>query len=78
MPADVGLDLGGIVKGWTCDRAAERALAVGLPWVLVDAGGDLRILGDALSLTPQPPQWQPLAARTAQAATSPVPAAATP
>ena len=47
MPADVGLDLGGIVKGWTCDRAAERALAVGLPWVLVDAGGDLRILGDA-------------------------------
>ena len=27
MPDDVGLDLGGIVKGWTCDRAASHALA---------------------------------------------------
>lgn len=46
-PEGVGLDLGGIVKGWTCDRAAERALDAGLPWVLVDAGGDIRIMGDA-------------------------------
>ncbi len=35
----------------------------------------LRILGDALTLTPQPPQWQPLAARTTP---GPNPAAATP
>ena len=47
MPADVGLDLGGIAKGWTCDRAAVRALDTGLPWVLVSAGGDLRLLGAA-------------------------------
>jgi thiamine biosynthesis lipoprotein len=43
----VALDLGGIAKGWTVDRAAERALAAGLPWVLVDAGGDLRVAGEA-------------------------------
>lgn len=47
MPPDVGLDLGGIVKGWTCDRAAALAIGAGLPWVLVDAGGDLRLLGAA-------------------------------
>ncbi|HXF36580.1 MAG TPA: FAD:protein FMN transferase, partial [Actinomycetota bacterium] len=42
---------GGIAKGWTADRAAERALGAGLPWVLVDAGGDLRLLGDAPPIT---------------------------
>ena len=47
LPPGVGLDLGGFVKGWTCDRAAARALEGGLEWVLVDAGGDLRVLGDA-------------------------------
>lgn len=31
------LDLGGIVKGWTCDRAIEAGLAT-----IVSAGGDLR------------------------------------
>ncbi len=31
------LDLGGIVKGWTCDRAVEDGLAT-----IVSAGGDLR------------------------------------
>ncbi len=41
------LDLGGIAKGWTADRAAERALGAGLPWVLIDAGGDLRVAGEA-------------------------------
>lgn len=46
-PTGVGLDLGGLVKGWTCDRAAERAVDAGLAWVLVDAGGDLRIAGAA-------------------------------
>jgi thiamine biosynthesis lipoprotein len=32
------------------DRAAERALGAGLPWVLVDAGGDLRVAGEASPL----------------------------
>ncbi|MFM8998740.1 MAG: FAD:protein FMN transferase [Actinomycetota bacterium] len=47
LPTDAGLDLGGIVKGWTCDRASALALDAGLAWVLVDAGGDLRLMGDA-------------------------------
>lgn len=47
LPRGVHLDLGGIVKGWTADRAAEDAVEAGLPWVLVNAGGDLRLLGDA-------------------------------
>jgi carboxyl-terminal processing protease len=34
----------------------------------------LRILGDALALAPQPPQWQPLAARATASATSSIPA----
>jgi thiamine biosynthesis lipoprotein len=47
LPAGVGLDLGGVAKGWTVDLAAEAALAAGAPWTLVNAGGDLRIAGDA-------------------------------
>jgi thiamine biosynthesis lipoprotein len=47
LPAGIHLDLGGIAKGWTADRAAEDALAAGLPWVVVNAGGDLRIAGAA-------------------------------
>lgn len=47
LPHDVGLDLGGVAKGWTVDLAAERALDAGLPWVLVSAGGDLRIAGES-------------------------------
>jgi thiamine biosynthesis lipoprotein len=47
VPAGVGIDLGGIAKGWTADLAATRAHDAGLPWVLVNAGGDLRIVGDA-------------------------------
>lgn len=49
-PAGVHLDLGGIAKGWCSDRAAEDAIATGLPWVLVNAGGDLRVLGEAPAL----------------------------
>ena len=45
-PEGVGLDLGGLVKGWTADRAAEAAVAAGLDWAVVNAGGDLRIAGD--------------------------------
>jgi thiamine biosynthesis lipoprotein len=42
---DVRLDLGGVAKGWTVDRAAESVAAAGLPWAVVSAGGDLRIVG---------------------------------
>jgi thiamine biosynthesis lipoprotein len=46
LPADVEIDLGGIAKGWTADRAAERALGDGLRWAIVNAGGDLRLAGE--------------------------------
>ncbi|MCL4826697.1 MAG: FAD:protein FMN transferase [Caldilinea sp.] len=42
-PAGVRLDLGGIGKGWTVDRAAERLL--GAAAFLVNAGGDLYAYG---------------------------------
>lgn len=47
LPHGVGLDLGGLVKGWTADLAAETAVRLGLPWAIVNAGGDLRLAGDA-------------------------------
>jgi thiamine biosynthesis lipoprotein len=50
MPADVHLDLGAIAKGWAADRAAEDALGTGIPWIAVNAGGDLRIAGKAPAL----------------------------
>jgi thiamine biosynthesis lipoprotein len=40
----MGLDFGGVAKGWTVDRAALAARRV-LPWALVSAGGDLRLAG---------------------------------
>ncbi|MEA2641649.1 MAG: FAD:protein transferase [Chloroflexota bacterium] len=39
LPAGCGLDLGGIGKGWTVDRAAERLAPFGS--FAVDAGGDM-------------------------------------
>jgi thiamine biosynthesis lipoprotein len=45
LPQGVGLDLGGVAKGWTVDVAAGAAMASGLPWALVNAGGDLRLIG---------------------------------
>lgn len=45
LPAGVGLDFGGVAKGWTVDLAANAALAQGLPWAIVNAGGDLRFAG---------------------------------
>jgi thiamine biosynthesis lipoprotein len=47
LPAGVGLDLGGLVKGWTADIAAAAALEAGPGWVVVSAGGDLRVDGEA-------------------------------
>jgi len=46
MPEGVTLDLGGIAKGWTADRAAARIAAL-IPWAVIDAGGDLTATGDA-------------------------------
>ena len=40
LPAGLGLDLGGIAKGWAVDQATEMLTAWGA--ALVDAGGDLR------------------------------------
>jgi FAD:protein FMN transferase len=45
LPHGVGLDFGGVAKGWTVDLAAEAADSCGLTWAVVNAGGDLRIAG---------------------------------
>lgn len=44
LPRGAELDFGGIAKGWTVDLAAESLRH--LPWAIVDAGGDLRVVGD--------------------------------
>ena len=41
-----GLDLGGIAKGYAIDRAIEILRREGINNGMVDAGGDLRIIGD--------------------------------
>jgi thiamine biosynthesis lipoprotein len=46
LPDRVGLDLGGLAKGWTADVAAAASVACGLPWALVNAGGDFRLVGE--------------------------------
>lgn len=43
LPVELALDFGGIAKGWTVDRVALALAPVGP--VLVDAGGDLRVIG---------------------------------
>jgi thiamine biosynthesis lipoprotein len=47
MPG-VRIDLGGIAKGYACDRAADLLRARGIEHAIVTAGGDSRILGDRL------------------------------
>jgi FAD:protein FMN transferase len=44
LPEGMGLDFGGLAKGWTVDRAALAAKRL-VPWALVNAGGDLRLVG---------------------------------
>ncbi len=44
------LDLGGIAKGFAVDRAADALRGRGVTHALINAGGDLRVLGEA----PQP------------------------
>jgi thiamine biosynthesis lipoprotein len=41
----MGLDLGAIAKGWAIDRAMEILSARGVRNAIIDAGGDLRIIG---------------------------------
>ena len=45
--APTRIDLGGIAKGYAVDRATNAALKAGACCVLVNAGGDLRVAGDA-------------------------------
>jgi thiamine biosynthesis lipoprotein len=51
LPEGVGLDLGGFAKGSTVDRAASEALEAGARWIVVNAGGDLRVLGEAPTIS---------------------------
>lgn len=44
VPSGAALDFGGIAKGWTVDLSAG-ALDGLFRWALVDAGGDMRIVG---------------------------------
>jgi len=44
------IDLGGIAKGYAVDRAIEALREAGVPKAIVNAGGDLRVLGE----DPQP------------------------
>ncbi len=43
IPEGAALDFGGIAKGWTVDRAAGKL--PDLRWAIVNAGGDLRVVG---------------------------------
>src|SRR2546429_4127916 len=54
LPAGVGLDFGGIAKGMAVDAALERLRSKGIDTALVNAGGDLAVMG----LPPAEEQWQ--------------------
>ncbi len=51
LPRGVGLDLGGIAKGWLADQVVERLHAFGP--ALADLGGDIAVRG----LPPDAPAW---------------------
>lgn len=42
-----GFDPSGLVKGWAADHAAAKILAAGCPDVMVAAGGDVTVRGEA-------------------------------
>jgi FAD:protein FMN transferase len=42
LPPGVALDFGGVAKGWTVDLACQAAKR--LPWTMIEAGGDLRLI----------------------------------
>jgi thiamine biosynthesis lipoprotein len=58
IPEGAELDFGGIAKGWTVDLAAKGLSS--LPWAILDAGGDLRIVGatpeEGLDIAVEDPQ----------------------
>jgi thiamine biosynthesis lipoprotein len=43
--AGMEIDLGGVVKEYAADRAAERCAALGIDGGLVELGGDIRVVG---------------------------------
>jgi len=45
LPADSGMDLGGLAKGMAVDAAVARLVAAGVPYAAVNAGGDLAVHG---------------------------------
>ena len=44
----VKIDLGGIAKGYACDRAVLLLMQLGIKHAMVSAGGDSKLLGDRL------------------------------
>lgn len=46
LTAPVAIDLGGIAKGYAVDRAIATLRAAGIRGATVNAGGDLRVMGD--------------------------------
>lgn len=54
MPEGLRLDPGGLGKGLAADLVAAEAMAAGARGVLVDIGGDLRVIGDS----PDGPAWR--------------------
>src|SRR5262249_39851443 len=53
LPEGVGLDFGGIAKGMAVDAAITRLARMGITSALVNAGGDLAVLG----LPPRADAW---------------------
>lgn len=53
---DVRLDLGGIAKGFAVDRAVWALRCAGVRNGLVNAGGDLRVLGDEQTVAVRHPE----------------------
>ncbi len=52
LETGMGLDLGGIAKGYAVDRAAQELRRAGIERALIDAGGDLYGLGQRIDDTP--------------------------
>ena len=45
ISSGMSLDLGAIAKGWAVDRAMEKIMSHGIRNAIIDAGGDLRLIG---------------------------------
>lgn len=54
IPAGTSIDLGGIAKGYICDRVADALRALGVESALLNFGGNIRTLG----LHPKGRPWQ--------------------